>query len=227
MTGGTLDYYISSGPPRPAGLGKHLFAWALARGGKTIDGVIAPRKQALLGGLGGDLLEIGPGSGANLAFFPDGLRWVGVEPNPFMHGYLREALRRRGIPPERYRIDPGDPRGIRLPAADASVDAVISTHVLCSVPDQGQVMQEILRVLKPGGQFVFIEHVAAPRGTALRAFQNFIQPLWTWVGEGCRPNRETWEAISGAGFARVEMDHFVYPGGGPVGPHISGRAVKA
>ena len=212
--------------PRRAGPWKHLFAWVMAHGVRTIDTVLEPRKCSLLSGLHGDILEIGPGTGPNLSYLPRDVRWVGVEPNPFMHPYLRESLRRNGFSPEQTRIDPGDPRGVRLPAADCSLDAVIDTHVLCSVPDPAGSLAEILRVLKPGGVFVFIEHVAAPRGSTLRAFQNVLQPAWTLCGEGCHPNRETWEAISKAGFGRVELEHFRYPGAGLVSPHISGRAVK-
>ena len=63
-------------------------------------------------------------------------------------------------------------------------------------------------------------------GSRLRTFQNVIQPLWTLVGDGCHPNRETWETIRRAGFARVEIEHFRYPSGGLVAPGISGMAVK-
>lgn len=191
-----------------------------------VDGDGAARKRVLLGGLHGAVLEIGPGAGPNLAYYPADVRWLGVEPNPYMHPYLLRAAQAAGIPPERFRIDPGDSRGVRLPAADESMDAVVSTLVLCSVPHQEESLQEILRVLRPGGQFVFIEHVAAPRGTFLRALQDGIQPLWSLVGEGCHPNRETWAAISSAGFERVEIEHYRFPEFGPAGPHIAGRAVK-
>jgi ubiquinone/menaquinone biosynthesis C-methylase UbiE len=104
---------------------------------------------------------------------------------------------------------------------------VVSTLVLCSVPQPEATLQEILRILKPGGRFVFIEHVAARRGTRLRAVQNLIQPVWSLVGDGCHPNRETWDTISQAGFAQTEIEHFWFPGGGPAGPHIAGTGVKA
>ena len=184
------------------------------------------RKQALFGSLHGDVLEIGPGTGPNLRFFSEDVRWVGVEPNPFMHPHLQQAIRRRGLPAGQYRIEQGDAGGVHLPVGDASMDVVVGTLVLCSVAHPAANLQEILRVLKPGGKFVFIEHVAARTGTGLRTFQNLIQPLWTLVGDGCHPNRETWETISQAGFASVEIEHFHYPGGGPVTPHIAGIAVK-
>jgi SAM-dependent methyltransferase len=149
-----------------------------------------------------------------------------VEPNPYMHPYLLRAITDLGRPMERYRIDSGDPRGVRLPAEDASMDAVVSTLVMCSLPHLEDSLQEILRVLKPVGRFAFIEHVAAPPGTRWRRVQDFIQPLWTWIGDGCHPNRETWRAIHGAGFARVELEHYLSDGVGIASPHIAGTALK-
>ena len=224
--GTMMDSSTSSAHYRRAGLRKRLFAWAMAHSSEAYEASMVARKRALLSSLHGDILEIGPGTGPNLEFYPAGVRWTGVEPNPFMHPYLLETLRGLGLPPERYRIDRGDPGGVRLPAADESVDAVVSTLVLCSVSHPDESLQEILRVLRPGGQFVFVEHVAAPSGSLLRAFQNALQPAWGAVGDGCHINRETWVTISQAGFARVEIEHYRYPEIGPAGPHISGRAIK-
>lgn len=215
-----------SNPSRRGSLGQRLFAWMEAHSGSGYDEISAARKRALFGGLHGAILEIGPGPGPNLRYFPADVDWVGVEPNPFIAQYLQKTIRALDRPAEQFRIDPGDPAGVRLPAGDESIDAVVSTLVLCSVPQPADSLREILRVLKPGGRFVFIEHVAAPRGTRLRAFQNFIQPVWSWVGGGCHPNRETWETIARAGFTQVELEHYRFPGGGPVGPHIAGMAVK-
>jgi SAM-dependent methyltransferase len=215
--------------PRQAGLRQRLFAYMMAHSGKTYEAGSAARKQALLGDLHGRVLEIGPGAGPNLRYYAADVEWIGVEPNPFMHPYLRQAIRDLGRAEERFCIDPGDARGGRLPAGDASLDAVVSTLVLCSVPNVEETLREVLRVLKPGGRFVFIEHVAAPHGTRLRTLQNVIQPLWSLVGDGCHPNRETWDAIARAGFAQVEIDHYRYPGAGPAspdGPHIAGQARK-
>ncbi|HMD87919.1 MAG TPA: class I SAM-dependent methyltransferase [Anaerolineaceae bacterium] len=209
---------------RRAGLRQRLMAWMLSQRSPDYEQAVSRRKQTLIGSLQGDILEIGPGAGPNLPFYAAGVHWLGVEPNPFMHAYLLKAIQQLGLSADRYRVDPGDARGIRLPAEDSSMDAVVSTLVLCSVPDPDASLQEILRVLKPGGRFVFIEHVAAEKGTRLRTFQNLLQPVWSLVGGGCHPNRETWETISRAGFARVEIEHFEYPGGGLVGPHIAGKA---
>ncbi|MDO8943176.1 MAG: class I SAM-dependent methyltransferase [Desulfobacterales bacterium] len=213
-------------PVRRGSLKQRLFAWMAAHCCGGYDLASTARKQSLFGGLHGDILEIGPGSGPNLRFFPADVRWVGVEPNPYMHPYLQQAILKTGLPKDQFHIDPGDPHGVRLPAEDESIDAVVSTLVLCSVPHPQGSLGEILRVLKPGGSFMFIEHVAAPAGTRLRSLQDFIQPLWTLIGEGCHPNRETWQSISEAGFAHVEIEHYRYRGAGPVGPHIAGRAIK-
>ncbi len=98
-----------------------------------------------------------------------------------------------------------------LPVEDASVDAVISTLVLCSVSDQAQALSEILRVLRPGGRYVFIEHVAADQDSGLYRTQNLIKPIWTFVGDGCQPNRDTAAAIEQAGFSQVEITPFRAP----------------
>lgn len=177
-------------------------------------------KRELLGGLEGTVLELGPGTGANLAYYGSRVRLIGVEPNPHMHPYLRREAAQRGRP-----IEIRHGRAERLDLADASVDAVVATLVLCSVDDPEAALAEVRRVLKPGGRFVFLEHVAAPPGTWRRRLQRAVQPVWTFLGEGCRPDRETWLAIGRAGFREVTAEHFELPV--PiVWPHIAGWALK-
>ncbi len=202
-------------------LGKRLFAWGLAKGGAAHERLVADRKRALLRQLDGVVLEIGPGTGANLGYYPSGTRLIGIEPNPYMHDYLRREAERLS-----REIEIRNGAAERLDVADASVDAVVSTLVLCSVRDQAATLAEVLRVLRPGGRFVFLEHVAAPQGTWRRAVQRAVRPLWGVLGDGCRPNRETWRAIEQAGFAHVALDHFrvSVP---VVSPHIAGWAIKA
>ncbi len=181
---------------------------------------MAERKRRLLGELAGTLIEIGAGTGANLPYLKSGVRWFGVEPNPAMRRYVEHKARQLGVNAQLV-----EGRAERLPLASASADAVISTLVLCGVADQRAVLEEILRVLKPGGRFVFLEHVAAEPGTATRRRQRLIRPVWSLLADGCRPDRETWRAIESTGFAHLEYERFRLPL--PIaGPHIAGVAIK-
>jgi len=206
--------------PRKSGFSSRMFALLLGPLMAPYEARIATRKAALFAGVGGQVLEIGPGLGANFAFLPAGTRWIGIEPNPYMHERLRQNAAAAGIT---ANVQEGSADA--LPVEDGSVDCVISTLVLCSVPDVAATLGEIARVLKPGGTFYFIEHVAAPRGTLLRRVQDAIRPVWQAVGDGCHPNRETAAAIEAA-FPGAEIERFRLrlP---VVGPHIAGRARKA
>eukprot|EP00775_Hariotina_reticulata_P010570 gene10569-biopygen12481 len=101
--------------------------------------------------------------------------------------------------------------------------------VLCSVADPRAALSEVLRVLKPGGSFLFMEHVAAPLGSWPRTLQELVNPAWEWIADGCHVNRETWVAIESAGFGCCDLQHFS-ASSNPLfvllAPHISGRAVK-
>ncbi|HVV47269.1 MAG TPA: class I SAM-dependent methyltransferase, partial [Bryobacteraceae bacterium] len=190
-----------------AGLRQRIFAWALARFNSRYEDFIAPRKKSLFAGISGTLIEIGPGTGVNLRYLaPERVQWIGIETNPFMRSRLLREADRLGM-----RVDMRMGTADSLPAADASVDAVVCTLVLCCVPDQQRSLREVLRVLKPGGTFHFIEHVAAPRGSRLRRIQNFVTPFWSRLGDGCHPNRETLSAIERAGFASVSFESIEAP----------------
>ena len=202
------------------GLRKKIFAWALHKFNGGYEREIAARKRELLGGLTGTVVEIGPGTGPNLRYYAKSVRWIGIEPNPYMRAYLGCEAARAGIAAE---LCEGTAEA--MACADYSADAVVSTLVLCSVTDSRAVLAEILRVLKPGGRFVFIEHVAAAPGTRLRQWQRRLRPWCHFFADGCNPDRETWRAIESAGFAEVHLEHF----DGPVPivrPHIAGVAIK-
>jgi ubiquinone/menaquinone biosynthesis C-methylase UbiE len=192
----------------------------MARGGGNYASFVEGRKRHLLAGLSGTVVEIGSGTGPNLQYLPAHLTVVGIEPNPYMHRHFLEEDRARGG--SAYLI-----QGLaeNLPFPDDTVDAVLSTLVLCSVPDLQQVLAEVIRVLKPGGKFLFLEHVAAREGTPLRRVQGVLQPLWGLVGDGCQLNRSTGEELENAGFRSVRIDRFRVPL--PlVSPHIAGSAEK-
>lgn len=159
-------------------------------------------KREAFGGLPPTVLEIGAGTGANLRYLRTGTRVIAIEPNRHMHPHLRAAARRWGI-----HLDLREGTAERLPLPDASVSAVVSSMVLCSVRDPAAVLGEVRRVLRPGGRLWCVEHVRAPEGTALAALQRIVARPWRWFFEGCEC-RDLAGLLGAAGFAAVEMDPF-------------------
>lgn len=211
---------------------KRFLAWGLAKANQSDDTQakitgypgydnLGSLKQALFKNLQGKVVEIGPGAGANLSYYPQEIDWIGIEPNPFMLNYLEKEAKEQGLKNVQFR------QGIaeKIPCEDNTVDTVISTHVLCSVKDVQASLQEIKRILKPGGQFIFIEHVAGKCGTWTRRLQNSIKPAWKLLFDNCHPNRETEQALTNIGFAEIQCQQFQlsFP---VVSPHIAGIASK-
>ncbi|MHB0949671.1 MAG: class I SAM-dependent methyltransferase [Gemmatimonadaceae bacterium] len=193
-------------------------AWVIASLSRGHAKRVDARRRALIEPLRGRVLEIGPGSGTNLALFDPAVDWVGAEPSAAMRAMLLQEAARLARAIE-LLDDPAE--ALSLP--DASVDAVVSTLVLCSVTDPRTAIAEVRRVLRPGGTFVFIEHVAAPPGSLLRRVQRAVRGPWSLCGGGCHPDRETWRDVEQAGFASVAIDRFRLPVP-VVSPHMSGSA---
>jgi SAM-dependent methyltransferase len=168
-----------------------------------MHGLCGPRKQVLFADLPAAIVEIGAGTGANFRYYPRGTRVVAIEPNPYMHRPLRAAAVRNGVELE---IRPEGAERIGLP--DASVDAVVSTLVLCTVPDPRQAVAEVRRVLRPGGRFLFLEHVRAPAGSGLARVQRVAARPWAWFFEGCDVCRDTGRTLADAGFATIKVDRY-------------------
>jgi ubiquinone/menaquinone biosynthesis C-methylase UbiE len=150
------------------------------------------------------IVEIGPGTGANLRYMPKGTRLIAVEPNRRMHPLLRQRARRKGIELDLRGVD-----GERRDLASSSVDFVFTSLVLCTVTRPEVVLAEVVRVLRSGGRFACIEHVAAPVGSGVRAVQGLIASPWRWVFEGCDLCRETGASLQAAGFSQVQIEHIV------------------
>lgn len=181
-------------------------------------GAYAARKRELLGGLTGTVLEIGAGGGANFGYLRQDVRWLGLEPSRRRRRRLARTAAAYG-----HRAEVLAAPAERIPLRDAAVDAVVSTITLCSVRDQAATLAEIVRVLRPGGAFVFFEHVAAPPGTTSRLLQRCWAPCSRRFDAGCDPARETWRAIEAAAFADVRLRW--YRGHGLVyNPFVAGVA---
>lgn len=183
---------------KPLPEGHRWFAAAydvMARGMER--GPIGRMRSELLGDVSGDVLEIGAGTGANFAHYPAGVRVVALEPDPHM---LKRAAT-RVTPGIDLRQAPAE----KLPFDNGSFDYVISTLVLCTVDDVPVSLAEIRRVLRPGGELRFLEHV---RGEGmLGRVQDTIQPVYGWMSGGCHGNRNTERALSDAGFDFKRIDH--------------------
>jgi SAM-dependent methyltransferase len=168
-----------------------------------INWLVRDKKRKVFADLPGQVVEVGPGVGANFAYLPSGCRLIAVEPNPHMHRQLKRRAARRGIEIEVHSVT-GDVTGL----ADRSVDAVISSLLLCTVADPGRVVAEIRRILRPGGRYAFLEHVAAPDGTLLRGIQQAARRPWAWAFEGCSCERDLAAVIASAGFASVDIEQY-------------------
>lgn len=176
-------------------------------------------RSALLGGVRGRVVEIGAGTGLNIAHYPDGIaELVLAEPEPGMCRRLERRLHRCA----RVALVVDAPAEL-LPFADASVDTVVSTLVLCTVGNPEGALREIARILRPDGQLLFIEHVRSG-SRLLAAWQGLLSQSWRQFAGGCDCNRPTVELMRACGFA-VTADDAVWRGMPPiVHPLAVGRA---
>jgi ubiquinone/menaquinone biosynthesis C-methylase UbiE len=178
-------------------------AWFFDRLDRYINYASRTHKRSAFAGLeGGTVVEIGAGAGANIRYLPAGTKLIAIEPNLRMHDRLRRRCKRAGID---LTIVAGGAEAI--PLDDGSVDEVICSLVLCTVSDTDGVLAEIQRVLRPGGRFRFVEHVAAPHRGIRRAVQRAIRRPWGWVFEGCNPGKDTVGFLQAAGFDTLEVEH--------------------
>ena len=168
-----------------------------------------PDRERLLAGARGRVLEIGAGNGANLPFYrPEAREIVLLEPGAAL--LAQAAERARQLPdPQRFSCVAGGAEA--LPFADESFDTVIACLVFCTIPDVERSAREAFRVLKPGGSFLFFEHVAHPR-EGVRRWQKRLNPLWNRIACGCHLDRDTAAVFRAAGFRYTEFEAFDHPG---------------
>ena len=195
------EYLLTLGTEGGAmSLGSRLFAArydSMAKGPEEA-GLLALREQ-LLSGVSGRVVEIGAGTGRNLEFYGDGVELTVTEPDSHMARRLEQRIEERGRPVELVQAPAED-----LPFEDGQFDVAVSTLVLCGVDDQARALGEVRRVLKPGGELIFIEHVRSDEPKLAR-WQDRLNPLNRVVAR-CNCNRPTVDAIRAAGFTITKLE---------------------
>jgi len=175
------------------------FAAMYDRGLKaTEEAGLREMRRELLAGAGGRVLELGAGTGVNLGLYPDAIEdLVMIEPDPFMAKQLRAKLAESARSATVIEAS-----AERLPFEDASFDTAVAMLVLCTIPDPAAALAEAARVLKPGGQLLFVEHVRA-EDAGLARWQDRLDPLWSRLAGGCHLNRKVDDLVASNGF-RIE-----------------------
>lgn len=174
-------------------------AWFFAAFDGYINHITRPLKQAAFTGIDAPVVvEIGAGVGANLGHLPAGTRLIAIEPSLRMHERLLQRAAVADIDLELLAAS-----AERLPLEDAAYDEVICSLVLCTVADVDRVLAEVRRILRPGGRFRFVEHVAAPRRSPRRWLQRILARPWSWLFEGCDLSRDIAARVHAAGFTEL------------------------
>ena len=202
-----------------------IFARVYARiAGAAEKAGAAEHRDEVLAGLEGRVVEVGAGNGLNFAHYPSSVVGVvAVEPEPHLRHLAEEAARRCAVP---VRVVDGTADA--LPIESSSIDAGVISLMLCSVPDQGAALAELYRVIRPGGQLRFYEHVRSEDSRRAK-LQDRVDLVWPYFGGGCHPNRPTLSAIESAGFVVDRLRSFDFQPcfiSAPVAPHIVGAAVR-
>lgn len=191
---------------------------------KTEEACLQQWRKELLEQVSGDVLEIGSGTGANIKFYPTSINSLVLsEPDKNM----RKQIENKITDSHRHNISVTTCSAEKIKADDNSFDFVVSALVCCSVKSLEATFAEIKRVLKPGGSLVFMEHVAAEKGTKRRVWQHRINPFWRKVAGNCHLIRETESEIINAGFEILSIKRESMRKAIPiVRPTIRGIAIK-
>jgi SAM-dependent methyltransferase len=199
-----------------------IFARLYARVSQGMEVELVDRRRALLAGLSGRVIEVGAGNGLNFPHYPAAVTEVlAVEPEPYLRRLALTAAERSSVP-----VRVADGTADRLPAKDGAFDAGVASLVLCSVHDQARALAELRRVIRPGGELRFYEHVRADT-PGLARVQRLVDPVWPFFGGGCHAGRDTLGAIRAAGFEVERVERFRFPDakvGTPTSPHVLGAA---
>jgi ubiquinone/menaquinone biosynthesis C-methylase UbiE len=180
---------------------------------------LAERRANVVPAARGEVVELGIGSGLNLRFYGDSVRRVyGVEPSRKLLGMARRRAAAVAFPVELLQQS-----AERLPFGDASIDTVVVTWALCSIPRPQDALREAKRVLRPGGQLLFVEH-GRSSDAGVERWQDRLNPLWTRLAGGCNLNRKIDDLVRSAGFAITELRTSYLTGPRPMTYTYEGRA---
>ena len=183
---------------------------------------IGSQRDELLAGLSGRIVEVGAGNGANFRHYPPAVEEVvAVEPEPYLRAKAEQAARAASVP---VRVIDGT--ADELPLEPDSIDAAIASLVLCTIPDGPGALAEMRRVLKPGGELRFLEHVRSDEPRKARAQRmSDSSGIWPLLGGGCHCSRDTLAAIETAGYSIERVNSFsLGPSWWITNPHVLGVA---
>lgn len=177
-----------------------LLDWSLS------DPALTTYRRSLLADVQGEVLEIGFGTGLNLAYYPSHIQKLTiVDPNPGMHRFAAKRIQASGKTVQNIVLN-----SECLPMADCTFDSVVSTWTLCSIANVEQALQEIYRILKPGGKFFFVEH-GLSQNPKVQVWQHRLTPFQKVIGDGCHLDRNI-EQLVRQQFPQVELEQFTPDG---------------
>lgn len=169
--------------------------------------LLQPYRERVIGGAEGRVLEIGVGSGMNLPLYRENVREIlALEPDPHLIAMAEGKSKFVRRPVSFLSASAED-----IPLDDKSIDTVVTTWTLCTIPDAGKALAEMRRVLKPSGHLLFVEHGLAPQAS-VRKWQNRITPVWKRLSGGCHLNRPIRNLIESGGFAIDTLTTGFLPG---------------
>lgn len=171
----------------------------------------------------GRVLEVGIGTGLNLSFYDKSKveKVIGLDPSPELNVTARKRAEEAGVDVDWLMLS-----SERIPLPDDSVDSIVITYTMCSIPDVDAALREMARVMKPGASMFFSEHGLAP-DAKVRRWQDRLDPLWGKIAGGCHINRDVPKMLGGAGLAIQQLDTMYLPGPRPLTFNYWGRATKA
>ena len=211
----------------PLGLNERLFAiWYPYVCGLSERAGQREIRRDLISQASGRALEIGAGSGLNLPHYTEAVtELVVTEPSPHMHPHLRSLLDSEPPPVGAWKLEESGAEA--LPFDDASFDTVVGTYVFCTIPSPGPALAEVARVLKPGGRYLYLEHVHAGEGTLLGRIQDLVELPHRYIAAGCHPNRRTERLLAESPLEVERNERGEMPRSFPtVRPTILGSAVR-